>query len=172
MTFEVEVNGRVRIVSVEVVDAPSLAGAAFRVRVDGVAHVVDSRPTDLGLSLRYAESGRTIDVAMTDRGRGERLIQLPHVLVEATVDARRYRRVGGARAAASGELRVTAPMPGRVVRILAAPGDQVEAGQGLIVIEAMKMENELTAAKAGRVKEVPVSPGQSVEAGRLLMTVE
>ena len=63
-------------------------------------------------------------------------------------------------------------MPGRVVRVLVKAGDEVAARQGLVVVEAMKMENELTSPKAGRVKEVSVSEGTSVESGRLLVIVE
>ena len=63
-------------------------------------------------------------------------------------------------------------MPGKVVRVLVAPGDAVEAGQGLVVVEAMKMENELRAAKAGRVVSVSVTEGQSVDAGAVLAVVE
>ena len=62
-----------------------------------------------------------------------------------------------------------APMPGRVVRVLVKPGDTVAARQGLVVVEAMKMENELRSPRAGRVKEVAVAEGESVEAGRLLV---
>ena len=63
-------------------------------------------------------------------------------------------------------------MPGRVLRVLVAPGDEVDFRQPLIVVEAMKMENELSSPKAGRVKQVPVAVGESVEAGRLLVVVE
>jgi biotin carboxyl carrier protein len=62
-------------------------------------------------------------------------------------------------------------MPGRVVRVLEAPGAEVAAGQGLVVIEAMKMENELKSPRAGRVLEVAVREGQAVEAGALLALV-
>jgi biotin carboxyl carrier protein len=62
-------------------------------------------------------------------------------------------------------------MPGRVVRVLAEPGVDVVAGQGLFVIEAMKMENELKAPRAGRLREVAVREGQAVEAGALLAVV-
>jgi biotin carboxyl carrier protein len=62
-------------------------------------------------------------------------------------------------------------MPGRVVRVLAAAGDDVAAGQGLVVIEAMKMENEIRAPRAGRVLELGVREGQAVEAGALLAVV-
>ena len=63
------------------------------------------------------------------------------------------------------------PMPGRVVRVLSAVGNDVAAGQGLAVIEAMKMENEIRAPRAGRVQEVAVREGQAVEAGALLLVV-
>jgi biotin carboxyl carrier protein len=72
----------------------------------------------------------------------------------------------------AGPQQVSAPMPGKVVRILVAPGDRVEPRQGLVVIEAMKMENELRAARGGRVTTVRVVQGQSVEAGALLVSVE
>lgn len=172
MTFEIDVNGRVRTVSVEPVGAASATGGRFRVRIDGVPHEVDSRPTDLGLSIVRAHSGRSLDVAITEQPGGELWVQLPNVTVPAVVDARRYRRGGSGTVAAAGELRVVAPMPGRVVRVLVKPGDDVEARQGLVVVEAMKMENEIRSLKAGRVKEVAVTPGQSVESGRLLVIVE
>jgi biotin carboxyl carrier protein len=63
-------------------------------------------------------------------------------------------------------------MPGKVVRVLVEPGDEVAGRQPLVVVEAMKMENELSSPRPGRVKEVAVRPGQSVEAGRLLVVVE
>jgi biotin carboxyl carrier protein len=63
-------------------------------------------------------------------------------------------------------------MPGRVVRVLVGSGDEVQARQPLVVVEAMKMENELSAARAGRVKDVHVRDGMLVEAGRLLVIVE
>jgi biotin carboxyl carrier protein len=80
------------------------------------------------------------------------------------------RRDGGP--AGSGPQRVTAPMPGKVVRLLVEPGATVVPKQGLVVVEAMKMENELKAARAGRVKTVAVAEGQSVESGALLLVVE
>jgi len=72
---------------------------------------------------------------------------------------------------AHGPGRLLAPMPGRVVRVLEQAGAEVAAGQGLVVIEAMKMENELASPRAGRVLEVAVLEGQAVEAGALLALV-
>ena len=64
------------------------------------------------------------------------------------------------------------PMPGKIVRLLVKTGDQVQAKQGLVVVEAMKMENELRAARDGRVRELSVTEGQSVDAGAVLLVVD
>jgi pyruvate carboxylase subunit B len=72
----------------------------------------------------------------------------------------------------SGPAPVVAPMPGLIVRVTVAVGDSVQAGQGLVVMEAMKMENELRAAAAGVVKAVNVSPGKAVEKGMTLIELE
>jgi biotin carboxyl carrier protein len=75
-------------------------------------------------------------------------------------------------AAAEGPQRVTSPMPGKIVKLLVKPGDKVAARQGLVVVEAMKMENELRARAAGTVTEVRVTEGSSVEAGAILVVLE
>ena len=67
---------------------------------------------------------------------------------------------------------IAAPMPGKVVRVVAPPGTEVEAGQPVLVIEAMKMQNELKAPKKGKVKRITVSEGAAVEAGQTLAEVE
>ena len=172
MTFEVEIAGRTRTVSIESVGAAGPEGGQFRVTVDGVCQDVHARATDLGLFLTHPADGRSVDLALTERVGAEWLLQFPHVTLSAVVDGRRFRRGGGGPAPVAGEQRVTAPMPGRVVRILVKPGDAVTVRQGLVVIEAMKMENELASPKAGRVKEVAVTEGMSVESGRLLVVVE
>jgi biotin carboxyl carrier protein len=86
-------------------------------------------------------------------------------------DPRRWSRQsrGGAHA---GTHQIKAPMPGKVVRVLAAAGDVVEAGQGVVVVEAMKMQNELKAPRAGRVIGVTAKIGATVTAGEVLATVE
>lgn len=170
MSFEVEIDGRVRTVSVGSIDGGRGAPDRFRVLVDGVPEDVAVIETDLGLSLTFAD-GRVVDAAVTEARRGEWLIQWPRGAATAVVDRRRH---GGSvgDGLADGEQRIAAPMPGRVVRVLVGPGDDVSAGQGLVVVEAMKMENELGSPKAGRVKDVLVGEGVSVEAGRVLVIVE
>jgi biotin carboxyl carrier protein len=71
-----------------------------------------------------------------------------------------------------GAAMVKSPMPGKVVRLLVKAGDELKAGQGVAVVEAMKMENELRAPKDGKVQEVRVREGQAVEAGETLVTLE
>jgi biotin carboxyl carrier protein len=63
-------------------------------------------------------------------------------------------------------------MPGKVVRVLVAPGDRVEPGRGLVVVEAMKMQNEMKASLTGRVASVPAREGTTVAAGEVLATIE
>jgi acetyl/propionyl-CoA carboxylase alpha subunit len=78
----------------------------------------------------------------------------------------------GAGAGTDGPRSVKAPMPGRVVRVLVEAGQEVEEGQALVVIEAMKMQNELKSPKAGRVARVAVGVGDTVGAGEVLAVVE
>jgi biotin carboxyl carrier protein len=169
VTFEVEVEGQARTVSLEPAGDADAAGGAFRLFLDGAPHDVVVVRTDLGLVLTFGD-GRVVDAAVTPRGHGEWLVQLPRAILSAVVDGRRHTS-GGHQASVDGEQRVIAPMPGRVVRVLVRAGDQVTAGQGLVVVEAMKMENELTATRAGTVAEIAVSEGTSVEAGRLLVVI-
>jgi biotin carboxyl carrier protein len=73
---------------------------------------------------------------------------------------------------AAGPQRIAAPMPGKIVKVLVKPGDSVDAGQGVVIVEAMKMENELRSQKAGTVSEVLVKEGAPVDAGAILVVVE
>lgn len=85
---------------------------------------------------------------------------------------RAIRDLAAATRAASGPAPLVAPMPGLVVRVLVAPGDEVAAGQGLVVVEAMKMENELRASGPARVTAVRAVAGTAVEKGTVLVEVE
>lgn len=78
----------------------------------------------------------------------------------------------GSKGAAAGDGTVVSPMPGRVLKVLVAEGDRVEAGAALVVVEAMKMENELCATRSGAVRKIHVTPGQNVESGARLVEIE
>jgi biotin carboxyl carrier protein len=104
---------------------------------------------------------------------GELLASLSGRTLAVGVNARRTGRAAiETGAGAHGEQKIVAPMPGRVVRVLVAAGDAVEMRQPVIVVEAMKMENELRSPKAGTVRDVAVSAGASVEAGRVLVVID
>ncbi|MBI3949824.1 MAG: biotin/lipoyl-binding protein [Acidobacteria bacterium] len=85
------------------------------------------------------------------------------------IDPRRRRRGGFT---VTGKIELSATMPGRVVRWLCQPGDPVTEGQGVVVLEAMKMQNEVRSPKAGRVREFRITPGQTVEGGTVLAVIE
>ncbi|MGH9313330.1 MAG: biotin/lipoyl-containing protein [Vicinamibacterales bacterium] len=171
-SFEVDINGRTRTIAVERVGPAE--GGRFHVNTDGRIRVVDARRDAGGrLSLLFPEEGgASHDVALVPSGPGELTVHLAAGSLQAVVNGRRARRLADAGAVAGeGEQRIAAPMPGRVVRVLVAPGDEVSPRQPLVVVEAMKMENELSASRAGRVKDVQVREGTSVEAGKLLVIV-
>lgn len=171
MTFEIDINGRTRTVAIE-----KTTEGQFRVVLDGEVRLVDAARVGVhGLSL-LLDGGhgvsREVQVTPASAG-GELLVTLGGRTVNVTVNGRRTGRAGAdSGSGAHGEQPVVAPMPGRVVRVLVSEGDEVAVRQGLVVVEAMKMENELRSPKAGRVKEINVTPGTSVEAGRVLLVVE
>ena len=170
MNFEIEINGRLRHVKVE---KAGPAGSRFRVTVDGQARVVDAVGVeDDTISMVLPEDGAaSYEIGFAEGLQsGEVTVYTHSGTLHAIVNGRRTRQ--GALAAAEGVQRVVAPMPGKVLRVLVKPGDEVTARQPLVVVEAMKMENELSSPKAGRVKDVAVTEGLSVEAGRLLLVVE
>lgn len=86
--------------------------------------------------------------------------------------SRAIRELSAATAAPKGPAPLVAPMPGMIVRVNVAEGDVIQAGQGLVVMEAMKMENELRATSGGAVRRVLVTPGTAVEKGALLLEME
>jgi biotin carboxyl carrier protein len=86
-------------------------------------------------------------------------------------DPRRWSRQTAATGAGALQS-ILSPMPGKVIRVLAVPGDQVVPGQGIVVVEAMKMQNELKSNRTGKVLSVPAKEGAIVAAGELLATIE
>jgi biotin carboxyl carrier protein len=152
------------------VEVLPLDDGRYEISIDGRTAVVDSRPTGGGtfsLLINHATAevsvvGRGDEFAVSVDGRTHRLRLL---------DERKLRRRarGGD---ADGAHEVRAAMPGKVVAVLVEAGATVTRGQGLLVIEAMKMENEIAAPRAGRVTELRVEPGQAVEGGELLARID
>jgi len=102
-------------------------------------------------------------------GDASHLVTVGTLDFQVTVHDPRRRRGGGSLAAADGPQEIRAPMPGKIVRILISRHQEVAAGTGLLVIEAMKMQNELRAPRAGRVEEIYVQEGKGVETGARLL---
>jgi biotin carboxyl carrier protein len=170
VNFEIDIDGRTRSVSVE-----RISGQRFRVTVDGRLHDIDAeRVGAFQWSLLVdGEAGVSREIGVAPSGRrGEMLVALEGRTVAVGLNSRRTGRGSGDIEGVDGEVTVSAPMPGRVLRILVAPGDEVAPRQAVAVVEAMKMENELRSPKAGRVKDVCAAPGTSVEAGRALVVIE
>ena len=141
-------------------------GAVIELRIDDRRYLVDSVATDRAVRSLIIE-GQQFEVAVRSHEKGRYQIShrgtieevevvepLTHLARQSSADRRR-----------EGLRRVTAYMPGRVVDVLVQEGDEVTVGQGLVVLEAMKMENEIRAERGGVVKQVFVSAGQPVEGG-------
>jgi biotin carboxyl carrier protein len=165
-TFELEVDGLVRKVQV------AHERGRFEILLDGVAHSVDAVAIEPGRwSLLFAD-GRSHEVVIVTNGHeGAATVLVDGSTVPIGVrDPRRRREAAGGHTG-DGPVPILAPMPGKVVRVLVAAGDAVSARQSVIVVEAMKMENELRAPRAGIVGEVLVREGALVDAGTLLLTI-
>jgi biotin carboxyl carrier protein len=173
MNFEIEVNGRPRTVKIE------RMGSRYRIESEGRVDVVDVARVDrTTISMILDADRRSSHEATLLDGRepGEVEVYLRAGVVRTRVAGApgqtRWSAGGRALGAGGGPERVTAPMPGKIVKVLVAPGDAVAERQGLVVIEAMKMQNELRASRAGQVKDVLVAEGDLVESGRLLAVLE
>jgi biotin carboxyl carrier protein len=144
--------------------------ALFLVTVDGAQFEADARKLQgdfysiLMKGRSYAVSVEALgDAYCVRHGAGKQVVRL-------TDPSRRAR--ASAQVAARGPTHVNSVMPGKVVRVLVQQGDTVALGQGLVVVEAMKMENEIASPKAGRIAAVLVEPGRPVDAGATLVVVE
>jgi biotin carboxyl carrier protein len=165
--YEIEVGGRVRQVAVH------RRGSEFDVTVDGRSLRVDAaRIGAKSMSLVVHPGAASYDVGfVADAATGLLSVRVGTTHVAVAFNARRGRRDEAGQAAA-GPQRITAPMPGKIVRVPARAGDAVRARQTIVVIEAMKMENELKAARDGTVSELHANEGESVEAGALLAVIQ
>lgn len=147
-----------------------------RVTLDGttvVARLEDIPGTPLQLLTVGDRQEKLYARRGADRGSFELSIGGFRFPLEALDERTRViRELSGASAKARGPAHLNAPMPGLIVRVAVKEGDAVRTGQGLVVMEAMKMENELRAASDGVVKRVVASPGTAVEKGALLLEME
>ena len=171
MRYEVEINGRVRQVAVQG------AGGRFAASVDGRVRQVDIARIDAQtLSLIVDDGAATYEIGVAnDAATGLLQVRVGTAVVDVAVDSinrgRRRRRDRSADRG-SGPQRIVAPMPGKIVRVGVRTGDAVRARQTVVVVEAMKMENELKADRDGVAGDVRAVEGASVEAGALLVVIQ
>jgi biotin carboxyl carrier protein len=169
--FEIEVGGRVRRVGV------AKAGDGFAVTIDDRTIHVNFAPSGvhtMSLICHTPEpNSYEVTIAPDAASPSQLTVRVGAVPVPLTVNGRRGRARKDERGGSTtGPQRVTAPMPGKVVRVLVKPGDAVHARQPLVVVEAMKMENELRASRDGTIAELRAEAGQSVDAGTVLVVVK
>jgi biotin carboxyl carrier protein len=153
-----------------IVDVTELPNGALQAEIDGRPVDIDVVPLGQQLSVRV--DGQVVDLTIEGTPPDVGAVASGHRSY-VRVESERMRAAEQARRPANrgGERVVRSPMPGRVVKVLVAPGDEVEAGQGLLVLEAMKMENEVRAPGAGKVAQVHVTAGVAVEGNATLVTM-
>jgi biotin carboxyl carrier protein len=140
--------------------------------VDGKRHEVDAVGLDHG-AVSLLVDGQSYDVEFDELGDEIQVLVRGDLFRVDAADERALKlRAGAAAFQVEGKVVVNSPMPCKVVRVLVQQGDAVQAGQGLVVVEAMKMENELKSPKAGTVTEVFAREGATVEANARLLTVD
>ena len=149
-------------------------GARVEATIDGRRYELEARETEAGAFLLLVDGRVYEGRARRASAQGKACeVQLGDEIFRVTLfDPKRLRGARGAGAEASGRAQVVASMPGKVVRVLVAEGAQVEAGDGLVVVEAMKMQNELKSPKSGTVVELRAEAGATVNAGDVLVVVE
>jgi biotin carboxyl carrier protein len=168
MMIQIEMNGEMRQIEL----TREEADGRYRASIDGKPAVEVAaqilRPGVLSLHV----DGKAYRCVLEESTEGTAIHLCGKRLVYRVDDPRSLKSRRSRHAGAEGMKPVTAPMPGRVVRVLASIGDLVEAHQAIVVIEAMKMQNELKAPKAGKVIQLCVKPGDTVAAGDVMAVVE
>jgi biotin carboxyl carrier protein len=169
MKFEIQLTGaagkRKHVVDLERKgDACGVSLDGKRVDADGVQIAPNTISVVLG--------GQSFEIQVSRSVDGTLKLQCgPHEFSVDIADPRAWRGRKHGPMEVEGRQEILAPMPGKVVRVLVAVGDAVEAGQGLLVVEAMKMQNEIRSPKNGKVERLLVKEGQSVNAGQVLCAV-
>lgn len=157
------------------VEITDLGTGAFRVVIDGRPLEVDARlVSETTFSLLMGEQAYNIETEVNPNGAGDNILVRGHLVNVEVLDLRtlRLRKVQEESGGPEGPVQVTAPMPGKVVDVLVEEGQQVVEGQGLVIVEAMKMENELRAPRAGTIKNLQAVKGTTVENGVALCVIE
>jgi biotin carboxyl carrier protein len=166
MKFDVRISGRTRTIELQ------RNSERWQISLDGAAldaDAVEIAPNVFSILL----NGESFEVRIAPTSEGKLTLQTRHQDFTAeVVDPRAWRDRRHGAVEAEGRQQIVAPMPGKVVRLLVKAGDKVEAGQGLLVVEAMKMQNEVRSPKTGTVERLLAKEGQPVNAGEVLAWID
>jgi biotin carboxyl carrier protein len=168
MRYFAAIGGRERTIDID-----AQGGTLFRVSIDGgESRVIDAEHLE-GHVVHMLVDGHSYEVDLEEDGDALNILVDDSLFKLEVLDERKHRlRNARGKFHVAGPQTIRAPMPGKVVKILATQGTEVAEGQGVVIIEAMKMENELRSPKAGRVAEVFVAEGQTVENRAALVSIE
>ncbi|MCO6041752.1 acetyl-CoA carboxylase biotin carboxyl carrier protein subunit [Thermococcus alcaliphilus] len=139
------------------VEVEELGGGKFKVSFEGESYEVEAKDLGISMGALQAPSAAPVQVGAP--------VATPAPAPAASAPV----GVPSAPASVAGENVVSAPMPGKILRVLVREGDQVRVGQGLLILEAMKMENEIPSPKDGVVKRILVKEGDTVDTGQPLI---
>ena len=165
MKCEIELDGKLR--SVEVMHS----GERARWTIDGSELDADAVEVSPGI-YSILIGGKSLEARVEAKGDSQLRVTVASREYEATIrNSRKWKRDRAAGAEAEGRQQVTTPMPGKIVLVLMKTGDAVDAGQGIVVVEAMKMQNEIRSPKSGTIERLLVVAGQTVNAGEVVAIV-
>ena len=164
MKVEMLIQGRPRTVEV------SQSGERTRWLVDGrevQANAVEISPGVISVII----AGESVEVTIVQKGSDLRVLAGGREYSAAILNRRELKKNRESAAEVSGRQSVTAPMAGKIVHCLVTVGDDVQTGQGLAIVEAMKMQNEIRSPKTGKIEKVAVVEGQTVNPGDVVAVV-
>ena len=166
MKFEVQISGKTHTVELQ------RDSDRWKISLDNApinADAVEISPNVFSILL----NGESYEVRLAAANDGKLTLQTRHhEFIAEVVDPRTWRGRRHGAVEAEGRQQIVAPMPGKVVRLLVKAGDKVETGQGLLVVEAMKMQNEVRSPKTGTVERLLAKEGQPVNAGEVLAWID
>ena len=167
MAYIININDRSFKVRVEEIEI-----AKYRILLDDKEYIIDAHKTERDV-FSIITNGRSFEVDLNDKGEYyEVLIDGNYFKIYASDEKKRFLKDNRRGGLAVGKQIISAPMPGKVAKMLVKVGEKVKIGDGIVVIEAMKMENELKSPIDGEVKEINVEEGIAVDKGTKLVVVE
>jgi len=156
----------------ESIDVKLLSPGVYEVKIGDQLHVVDAFKHDYG-TLNIIVDTESYSVQLDQRATEVKVHLRDSVFTLEILDEKRLRmRRAAGKFTVEGKQTLATPMPGKVVKVLRKVGDEVKEGEGVVVVEAMKMENDIKSPKDGKVVEIFVQEGQAVEGGARLAVVE